>query len=83
MDNLNINYDKNWHSKSRIASITPRNEQDLCGKFPLSIYFQTHFQYIHENNQNFHNELKLIKEQLTLIEVKLNRLLKDAEKNIK
>ncbi|MDD2760442.1 MAG: hypothetical protein PHH11_09130 [Methylomonas sp.] len=53
----------------------PGKESDLMELFPLPQYFQTHFQYIHDNNNALRKELAQMTQQLIVMEAKLNQLL--------
>lgn len=55
-------------------SVLSQNGESLK-QFPLPMYFQTHFQVMHERVEANQKELAQIKRQLTHIENLLNRLL--------
>ncbi len=65
--------------------IRPVNQNKIKGDeleyFPLPRYFQTHFQYIHENTHSAQRELKQLQQYLATIEAKLETLLTMHEKN--
>ncbi len=54
--------------------------EDSLDQFPLPRYFQTHFQFIHQNNCATQNELKQVKQHMQAIEDKLDRLLQAFER---
>lgn len=47
-------------------------ESDAIELFPLPIYFQTHFQHIHENNQALHQEIRALNRHLARLEAKMD-----------
>lgn len=64
--------------KKENPSKTHRNlkaEDDLIGLFPQSRYFQVHFQHVHENAHNLQDELIQLKNYVTKVDEKLERVL--------
>lgn len=50
-------------------------DDDLIEQYPKPQYFQVHFQHIHENNQQHHEELAQLKASVAQVDEKLGRLL--------
>lgn len=48
---------------------------DLIDLFPHPRYFQVHFQHIHENAHDLHDELTQLKDYVAKIDEKLERLI--------
>ena len=49
---------------------------DLINLFPQPRYFQVHFQHIHENTHDLHDELAQLKNYVIKVDKKLERLVK-------
>ena len=47
---------------------------DLLDLFPLPRYFQVHFQHVHENSRDIQAQMMQLKEYVTQVDVKLDRL---------
>jgi hypothetical protein len=59
---------------------TPKNrsikkDDDLIDLFPLPSYFQVHFQHVHENAHDLQGELVQLKDYVTKVDEKLERLM--------
>lgn len=53
---------------------TVKVDDDLIDLFPLPRYFQVHFQHIHENASDLHDELTQLKDYVAKVDEKLDRL---------
>jgi hypothetical protein len=51
------------------------NDDGLSDLYPKPQYFQVHFQHLHENNQQLHEELAKLKASVAQVDKKLDRLL--------
>lgn len=47
---------------------------DLMDLFPLPRYFQVHFQHVHENSHEIRAQIVQLREYVTQVEMKLDRL---------
>jgi hypothetical protein len=52
-----------------------KKDDDLIDLFPLPRYFQVHFQHIHENTYDLQGELAQLKDYVTKVDEKLDRLM--------
>lgn len=52
-----------------------REGDDLLDLFPLPRYFQVHFQHVHENTQDIQAQMAQLKQYVTQVDVKLDRLM--------
>jgi hypothetical protein len=75
VDTLSKNHNKNWHFNKKQKITNPLLDENLAAKFPLTAYFQSHFQFIHENNHDCKTEIKHLKNKLASIEEKIESLL--------
>ncbi len=64
---------KNPAKSAKKSSV--KTEDDLIDLFPLPRYFQVHFQHIHENTHDLHNELAQLNEYVAKVDEKLERLM--------
>lgn len=52
-----------------------KDNDDLIDLFPLPRYFQVHFQHVHENTHDLQGELAQLKDYVTKVDEKLERLM--------
>jgi len=50
-------------------------EDDLIDLFPQPRYFQVHFQHVHENTHDLRGELAQLKDYVTKVDEKLERVI--------
>jgi hypothetical protein len=67
---------KNWrHAAFKILKERRMQEEDdLLDLFPLPQYFQVHFQHVHENAKDIQAKMIQLREYVTQVDVKLDRL---------
>lgn len=63
------------NTKSKIAEYAQLSAAELLKLFPLPRYFQIHFQHIHENADQFKEELAEIKHTTQQLNAKLDMLI--------
>ncbi|MCX7103402.1 MAG: hypothetical protein NTX38_18445 [Methylobacter sp.] len=52
-----------------------KDNDDLIDLFPLPRYFQVHFQHVHENTHDLKGELAQLKDYVTKVDDKLERMM--------
>lgn len=72
--------DRSHRNRLLADSLKTKTDKESFEKFPLPIYFQTHFEYIHDLNANVRTEINQMKRQLNAIEKKLDKLLTAIDK---
>lgn len=58
---------------SKARNVT--ESDDLIDLFPLPRYFQVHFQHVHENTHDLQGELAQLKDYVTKVDDKLERMM--------
>ena len=71
---------KDEKKTAKILTETPKNrsvksDDDLIDLFPLPRYFQVHFQHLHENTHDLQGELAQLKDYVTKVDEKLERMM--------